>query len=213
MRIAARRERRQSCQRVEIGARPSRIEPLEIDGVVNRVHRHARAEPLACVGGHALGIRQHRVASMRLARQQPRRQTPRRRVIVQVPHELRVGGRTRAPEKMHLQTVAVDDVGLEIDEALLQASRVAEGRHRSRQESCAETEAGERSTRARPIRPAGRARRGRASPRHRRMRRLSRRAGRSTRQSSPAPSRDGPRESRRACRATQSPLPRARRSG
>ena len=142
MRIPAGAERRQACQRVEIGARPSRIEPLEIHGVVNRMHRHARAEPPACVSGHALGIGEHRVASMYLARQQPRRQAPGCRVIVQVPHELRVGRPHARAEKVHLQTVAVNDVGVEITKPFLQASRIDDGRCRSCQKSCAEAEAG-----------------------------------------------------------------------
>ena len=78
---------------------------------------------------------------MHLARQQPRRQAPGCRVIVQVPHELRVGRPRARAEKMHLQTVAVNDVGIEITKPLLQASLVDEGRRRSRQKSCAEAEA------------------------------------------------------------------------
>ena len=208
-----RSERRQSRERVEIGARPSRIEPVEIHGVVNRMHRHAGAESLARLGGHALGIGQHRIASMRLAREQPRRQAPRRRIVVQVPHELRVGRPHPRAEKVHLQTVAVNDVGVEITKPLLQASRIDDGRRRSRQKSCAEAEAGGYRSARPPFPQPGQ----RVRERHRRGVGIcggfrDERAVR-MRQSSRAPSRGGPRESRRACRATQSPLPRARRSG
>ena len=80
---------------------------------------------------------------------------------MQVPHELRVGRPHPRAEKVHLQAVAVNDVGVEITKPFLQASQIDDGRRRSRQKSCAEAEAGsDRSARAPFPQPGQRVREG-----------------------------------------------------
>jgi hypothetical protein len=115
---SVRTERRQAGERVEIDARSPRIEPIEVDGVVDRVHRHAGAECLPRLGGHALRICEHHVAAVRLARQQPGGQASCRWIVVQVPHQLRAWRPHSSAEQMHFQTVAMNDVGIELMKTL-----------------------------------------------------------------------------------------------
>jgi hypothetical protein len=98
---------------------------------------------------------------MRLALEQPRCHATDRRIIVQVPHELRLWRPCARAQKVHLQTVAVNDVGIEILKAPSQAPRVNDGRRECHQESRAEAEASEnRPTRAPLAQPGERAREG-----------------------------------------------------
>jgi hypothetical protein len=108
--------------------RPDRAEAIEIDRVVDRVHRNGGAEHVARLDGDAFRIRQHRIAAARLACEKPRRQPSSSRIVVQVPHQPGVGRPRAGAEKVHFQAVAVNDVGLKFEEAPLQAPRISQGR-------------------------------------------------------------------------------------